>query len=169
MITRLQVRNFKSLRDVDVPLGPLNVLVGPNMGGKSNILDLLTFLFECWFPKLGTWGPVNALANRQGIEEVLWKGGQDKLLSISIEFVEPIRADRKFIYEIEVVAGVGGYVNIQKETLILQEDGKEQALIVRHNDGTWLVNANGDRLVAGSAIQRVHVGATDKDFTFAFD
>ncbi|PYV23805.1 MAG: hypothetical protein DMG27_14625 [Acidobacteria bacterium] len=148
MITRLQVRNFKSLRDVDLPLGPLNVLVGPNMGGKSNILDLLTFLFECWFPKLGTWGPVNALANRQGIEEVLWKGGQDKLLSISIEFVEPIRADRKFIYEIEVVAGVGGYVNIQKETLILQEDGKEQALIVRHNDGTWLVNANGDRLVA---------------------
>src|SRR5207249_3300880 len=90
MITRLQVRNFKSLRDVDLPLGPLNVLVGPNMGGKSNILDLLTFLFECWFPKLGTWGPVNALANRQGIEEVLWKGGQDKLLSISIEFVEPI-------------------------------------------------------------------------------
>ena len=26
-----------------------------------------------------------------------------------------------------------------------------------------------NRLVAGSDIRRVHVGATDKDFTFAFD
>ena len=36
MIIRLQVRNFKSWRDIDLALGPLNVLVGPNMSGKSS-------------------------------------------------------------------------------------------------------------------------------------
>ncbi len=35
MITRLQVRNFKSLREINLPLGALNVLVGPNMAGKT--------------------------------------------------------------------------------------------------------------------------------------
>lgn len=50
MLTRLQAQNFKNLRRLDLPLGPVNVLVGPNMGGKSNILDVLRFLFESWFP-----------------------------------------------------------------------------------------------------------------------
>jgi AAA15 family ATPase/GTPase len=51
MITRLQVRNFKSLREIDLELGSLNVLVGPNMSGKSNILDALHFLREFSFRK----------------------------------------------------------------------------------------------------------------------
>jgi predicted ATPase len=78
MITRVRARNFKSLRDVDISLGPLNVLVGPNMGGKSNVLDLFRFLYECWFPQPRSFGPGGALTRRQGIEEVLWKGGQEK-------------------------------------------------------------------------------------------
>jgi len=59
MITRLQVRNFKSLRDIDLELGPLNVLVGPNMSGKSNILDALRFLREIFFPEGAglAWAP----------------------------------------------------------------------------------------------------------------
>jgi predicted ATPase len=40
MITRVRARNFNSVRDVDFSLGPLNVLAGPSMGGKSNVLDL---------------------------------------------------------------------------------------------------------------------------------
>ena len=89
MITLLRARNFKSLRDVDISLGPLNVLVGPNMGGKSNVVDLFRFLYECWFA--ATFGSVSALARRQGIDEVLWKGSQDRLLSIAISFHEPAR------------------------------------------------------------------------------
>ena len=84
MITRVRAKNFKSLRDVDIALGPLNVLVGPNMGGKSNVLDLFRFLYECWSQRSS--GQATALARRQGIDEVLWKGGQDRLLSIAIEF-----------------------------------------------------------------------------------
>lgn len=43
-ITRLKVKNFKSLADVDVSLDSLIVLVGRNASGKSNFLDALAFV-----------------------------------------------------------------------------------------------------------------------------
>ncbi len=148
MLRRLRTRNFKSLRTLDLSLGALNVLVGPNMGGKSNVLDVLRFLYESWFPQPGTFGPVNALARRGGIDEVLWKGGQEKLLSIDIEFTDPARPGRSFEYGIELVSGAAGYVNIQTERLVLQEGEKQYPLITRDSEGRWLVNANSERLVS---------------------
>jgi predicted ATPase len=41
MITRLDVENFKCLREVSVELGPLTVLIGANDSGKSSILDAI--------------------------------------------------------------------------------------------------------------------------------
>ncbi len=43
----VQIRNFKSLADVDVRLGPLTALVGPNGSGKSNFIDAIAFVREC--------------------------------------------------------------------------------------------------------------------------
>ena len=40
----IDVANFRSLQEVRVVLGPLNVLVGPNAAGKSNLLEALAFL-----------------------------------------------------------------------------------------------------------------------------
>ena len=46
MITHVSVRNYKSLADVDVELGPLTVLVGQNSTGKSNFIDVLHFVSD---------------------------------------------------------------------------------------------------------------------------
>ena len=43
-LTRVWARNFKSIRELDLELGPLTVLVGPNASGKSNVLDVLSFI-----------------------------------------------------------------------------------------------------------------------------
>ena len=43
MITRVRAKNFRSLADVDVTLGPLTVLVGKNGAGKSAFVDVLRF------------------------------------------------------------------------------------------------------------------------------
>ena len=42
-ITRVALRNYKSIAACDVSLAPLTVLVGPNGAGKSNFLDALRF------------------------------------------------------------------------------------------------------------------------------
>jgi len=44
MITRVRLKNYRSIAACDVELGPLTILVGPNGSGKSNffrVLDLL--------------------------------------------------------------------------------------------------------------------------------
>ncbi|HEX4964057.1 MAG TPA: AAA family ATPase [Thermoanaerobaculia bacterium] len=44
MITRIKIQNFGSLVDVDVPLGPLTLLVGPNASGKTMFIRALRTL-----------------------------------------------------------------------------------------------------------------------------
>jgi predicted ATPase len=46
-IRLVQIKNYKSLADVSVELGPFTVLVGPNGSGKSNFVDALSFVQEC--------------------------------------------------------------------------------------------------------------------------
>ena len=44
MLTRLQIKGFKNLVNVDVRFGPLTCVVGPNGAGKSNLFDAIQFL-----------------------------------------------------------------------------------------------------------------------------
>ncbi|MCG8555621.1 MAG: AAA family ATPase [Proteobacteria bacterium] len=44
MLTRLRVRGFKNLLDVDVRFGPFTCFVGENGAGKSNLFDVINFL-----------------------------------------------------------------------------------------------------------------------------
>jgi len=44
VLKRLTLRNFKSFRSAEIPLGPLTLLVGTNASGKSNIRDALRVL-----------------------------------------------------------------------------------------------------------------------------
>jgi predicted ATPase len=44
LITRLVVKNYRSLLDVDIALAPLTVFVGKNGVGKSNLIDVLGIL-----------------------------------------------------------------------------------------------------------------------------
>lgn len=43
-ISRVRLKNYKSIAECYVRLGPLTVLVGPNGSGKSNFLQALALL-----------------------------------------------------------------------------------------------------------------------------
>jgi predicted ATPase len=45
-LTRVRLRNYRSIAEADVPLGKLLLLVGPNGSGKSNFLDALRLTSE---------------------------------------------------------------------------------------------------------------------------
>ena len=41
MLTKLVIDNFRCIRNAELALGPMTVLVGPNASGKTSILDAL--------------------------------------------------------------------------------------------------------------------------------
>ncbi len=47
-ILRLKVQNFRALRDIELTITPLTVLIGPNGSGKSTVFDVFAFLAECF-------------------------------------------------------------------------------------------------------------------------
>ena len=64
-IRRIWARNFKSIAELDLDLGPLTVLVGPNGCGKGNVIDVLRFIRDAL-----RGGLDSAIASRQGIGAV---------------------------------------------------------------------------------------------------
>jgi predicted ATPase len=84
MLTQIRVKNFKSLKDVTLELGLRNVLVGANMAGKSNVMDLFRFIYDMAFPPPGSMGLANAFVARGGFSEVLWKGDDERVIELAL-------------------------------------------------------------------------------------
>jgi predicted ATPase len=65
-ISRVRLKNYKSIASCDVRLGPLTMLVGPNGSGKSNFLDALAFM-----SRAVATTPAEAIEERGGLGEIL--------------------------------------------------------------------------------------------------
>lgn len=69
MLHTLAISNYRSLRDLVIPLGRLNVVTGANGCGKSNLYRAFRLLSET---ALG--GAIAAIAREGGLPSVLWAG-----------------------------------------------------------------------------------------------
>jgi len=50
VLSKIKIRNFKSIEDLELKLAPLTIFVGPNASGKSNVLENIAILAQT--PKL---------------------------------------------------------------------------------------------------------------------
>ncbi len=125
MLTKIRAKNFKSLKDVTIDLGQRNVLVGANMAGKSNIIDLFRFIYDMAFPRQpGTWALNNAVFARGGFDEILWKGSGAQTLLIGLSGRERSEEVEWFWdYEITVQGGgPGGSFRVASEELHIRNE-----------------------------------------------
>ncbi len=81
------MRNFRTLTDTKLPLGPLTVMVGPNAAGKSNVLHALEFLGD-----VTRKGIEPALEERGGFDVLAFRGGRKPVSRITVG-VEGIWSD----------------------------------------------------------------------------
>jgi predicted ATPase len=81
MIKRLRVKNFKALRDVEIDLTPIHVLIGPNDSGKTSILDALAALCRSLDHDL-----VDAFLGAWKGTELVWEGQLDLPVRIEVDF-----------------------------------------------------------------------------------
>lgn len=70
LISKVTLRNYKSIAGCQIELGPLTFLVGPNGSGKSNFLDGLRFVSDSLRSSLD-----HALRERGTIKEVRRRSG----------------------------------------------------------------------------------------------
>ena len=69
MLTTLSINNYRSILNMVIPLGPLNVITGSNGSGKSNLYKALRLLAET-----AQGGVVNSLASEGGLNSTFWAG-----------------------------------------------------------------------------------------------
>jgi predicted ATPase len=109
-LTRVVLRNYKSIGTCDVRLGPLTYLVGANGSGKSNFLDALHFVRDALASSLD-----NALNERGGLTEVRRRSsGHPKHFGIRLEFVLPDHRSGHYAFNIGALPGRGYEVQTEE-------------------------------------------------------
>ena len=151
LLTRIVIRNYKSIAACDVRLAQLSFLVGPNGSGKSNFLDGLRFVADSLRFSLD-----HALRDRGGINEVRRRSsGHPTHFGIRLEFALPHSRGH---YAFNVCAKPRGGYEVQREECAVTGQSRavffsvEAGRVVRSSlqappaaakDRLYLVNASG--------------------------
>jgi predicted ATPase len=133
MIRRVRVTNFKSLNDVVLEPSQQNVLVGPNMSGKTNFISLFKFLRLMVAPTGGGPGLPQAITALGGFADLVWRGGESNV--VSIELAGDFSPTEAWNYRLEFAGAPYGAINVQDETLVLRGSGGEVELIRKNETG----------------------------------
>ena len=127
-ITRVALRNYKSIAACDVSLAPLTVLVGPNGAGKSNFVDALRFTAQALRFSLD-----HALRERGGINEVRRRSrGHPNHFGVRLDFQLPAATGW---YAFEVGARPKGRYAVRKETCVVSAEQRDLSGSFRVENG----------------------------------
>jgi predicted ATPase len=112
-IRRVRLKNYRSIGECDVRLGPLNFLVGPNGSGKSNFLDALRFLADSLNQSLD-----HAIRDRGGAQEVRRRsGGHPNNFAVRVDFAT---AEFEGHHAFEVTASGRGAWAVRRERCLVR-------------------------------------------------
>ncbi|MHB1709644.1 MAG: AAA family ATPase [Thermoplasmataceae archaeon] len=113
-ILSFEVENFKSFERSDIVLSPLNVIVGPNGSGKTNLMESVKLAFDCVnyrgptdYPFVPFWGYNNAVYRSESGRNIYFK----------FEFQA---SEFKLFYE-QRVSGEGGSLRFLEEKVLVQD------------------------------------------------
>lgn len=108
----IEIKGYKSIKDIRVDLAPINILIGANGSGKSNFISFFDFL--------------NRLYNRKLNDYVALKGGDNKILHKGKKNTDTISFKMEFDngqngYSARLQSGTDGFVFLS-ENLIYKGD-----------------------------------------------
>lgn len=121
MIELFSAKNYKSLKELEIPLQPLTVFVGPNASGKSNIMDGIHLVSEIVRTGLRMRaGPVDKLvADRGGYEACVWGGISNRPITLEVRgnLLRQQADGQSFGYGVQVALDSAGQPAVEKEWL----------------------------------------------------
>jgi len=107
-IDKLTIKGFKTLKDVEIELGKLNVLIGPNGGGKSNLISYFEMLRRMVEEDLQVW---------TGLQD-----GADRVLTFGSKTTPQLDSNIQFgqnAYQFSLVPGAGDRFVFAREMLAM--------------------------------------------------
>lgn len=118
LMERIQINGYKSIKSLDLKLEPINILIGANGSGKSNLLSFFEFLKNIYKENLREY-----VALRGGTEKFLHKGSKitteisAKLYFPSNDYSFTLKkgADDAFIFIKEVLGYAHHNMGFEKE------------------------------------------------------
>jgi len=143
-IHELSVSGYRSIREIQLPLGRVNVLVGPNGCGKTNLYRSMLLLAGT-----ATGGLARLIVEEGGMPSVLWAGSRRK---------GPVRMSLGVRLEqlsYELTCGMPQPLpccmfnldpQVKGETVRFREAGSELLLLERGISSIWARDADGKRV-----------------------
>jgi len=133
LLSKIHVKNFMSLRDISLNLGPFTVLIGPNNCGKSNILSALRFVALSAerrevYKAFGNLGFVNHV----------FDGREEEKIEITLHMKGPLGSNRKkrnLVYHLAISGGAKRTPFVSHEKVSIRNK-KPIILLERSETGT---------------------------------
>ena len=125
---RIEIKGYKSIKELDLELAPLNILIGSNGSGKSNFLSFFTLLENIYRKNLGGYVALNG-----GVDKFLHKGTKiTQSIACHLEFERNGYAFKlgnnqgQFVFEKEGIwfdSNLGEISNFNSETNLHKPSG----------------------------------------------
>jgi predicted ATPase len=103
---KVVIKGFKSIKNAEINFTPINIFIGANGSGKSNLLSF--------------FGLLNNLYERRLVKYVALRGGENKILHKGREITSKISAQVTFaktVYSLEIKAQDDGFV-LEAESIL---------------------------------------------------
>lgn len=153
-VSRLRAQRYRSLRDFEIQLGPLNLLIGANAAGKSNVLDALRFLADGLREKDFS----RPLAARGGSLHLAWKGEEADEIELELNFESSATS-----FEWKIVFDRDGVK--REEVNQVAPVPKKNLLTARYGKGHWKGSDRTQKLeLTSNTGCALAVAAADPDF-----
>lgn len=128
-LRKVVIKNFKSLHDCEIDIGKLNVVVGANASGKSNLVEVFRLLKKIYVDK-----DINPFSEWWGYNNVVWQRNEELPITIGLLFdIEGYE-----VYFETTCTGIGGKFQILREMLHIRDylkiEKEGEWLTIKHNE-----------------------------------
>ena len=138
LISEIHLQNLLSFGPdaKPIPLGPLNVLIGANGSGKSNLIEAIGLI------KAMAGDLRKVISKGGGVEEWIWKGAPDE--SATLNFKMNVESPYASIGHSIKFKASNHFLQIEQEAIIGQKPGQEDTVLYQNagETGQFLSKAN---------------------------
>jgi len=165
-ISEVRIRNYKSIAQAAVTLGPFTALVGPNGSGKSNFIDSLAFVQECLAESIEL-----AFKNRGGINAVhnaVRLKSKGHPTPIGVQLALQLSDGGSATYAFGITAGKSGSFRVARESCTVRPSMGEEVKFEVEN-GAFKKEIHGIRPKVSSDRLALYAASGTDEFRPVYD